>query len=245
MPNTIKIDGFILIYNVDPEISYKENQNLFISSAIRQIEKTKKPAIIVASKCDLLPEKTNITNNIQEMFKEDKAFQCMKIPIVETSALLNVNIVTSILTLFSLNQSSQIKVKSYLEANRTVENRTNKLIDTFSNFILNSPEPLEKYDFEKLLNNKQHTFKIKTVIEIMGMENTKNLFNEFKAKKIAKIKERVLQFCLLKFETCVNDTLKYFEEVDKINNFKCLMDKMKSTPIYEANFEVYDFLIGI
>ncbi|XP_037533433.1 rho GTPase-activating protein 35 isoform X2 [Nematolebias whitei] len=106
------VDGFLLSVDVSRGMNRSfEDQMKFISNLYNQVAKTKKPVVIVLTKCD---------EGVERYIKDCHAFALAKknLQVVETSARSNVNVDLAFLTLVQLIDKSRGKPKiiPYYEA---------------------------------------------------------------------------------------------------------------------------------
>uniref|UniRef100_A0AAV2J3R5 Rho GTPase-activating protein 35 n=1 Tax=Knipowitschia caucasica TaxID=637954 RepID=A0AAV2J3R5_KNICA len=108
----LTVDGFLLSIDVSRGMNRSfEDQMKFITNLYNQLAKTKKPVVIVLTKCD---------EGVERYIKDSHSFAIAKknLQVVETSARSNVNVDLAFLTLVQLIDKSRGKPKiiPYFEA---------------------------------------------------------------------------------------------------------------------------------
>lgn len=84
------VDGFLCVFDVSLVPNrVPEKQTEFVAQILNNVLKTKKPAVIVATKCD---EANEIGVRELERLVNRKEFKALNIPVIETSAHDGVNI---------------------------------------------------------------------------------------------------------------------------------------------------------
>ncbi|XP_061916098.1 rho GTPase-activating protein 35 [Entelurus aequoreus] len=110
----LMVDGFLLCVDVSRGMNRSfEDQMKFITNLYNQLAKTKKPVVLVLTKCD---------EGVERYIKDSHTFALAKknLQVVETSARSNVNVDLAFLTLLQLIDKSRGKLKiiTYFEALR-------------------------------------------------------------------------------------------------------------------------------
>ncbi|TNN01807.1 hypothetical protein fugu_011189 [Takifugu bimaculatus] len=108
----LMVDGFLLCIDVSRGMNRSfEDQMKFVTNLYNQLAKTKKPVVVVLSKCD---------EGVERYIKDSHTFALTKknLQVVETSARSNVNVELAFLTLVQLIDKSRGKPKiiPYFEA---------------------------------------------------------------------------------------------------------------------------------
>ncbi|XP_047246986.1 rho GTPase-activating protein 35 isoform X2 [Girardinichthys multiradiatus] len=108
----LMVDGFLLCVDVSRGMNRSfEDQMKFVGNLYNQLAKTKKPVVLVLTKCD---------EGVERYIKDSHAFALAKknLQVVETSARSNVNVDLAFLTLVQLIDKSRGKPKiiPYFEA---------------------------------------------------------------------------------------------------------------------------------
>ncbi|KAF0990684.1 hypothetical protein HZS_3850, partial [Henneguya salminicola] len=233
------IDGFIICYNVDPTFQFIEAQDYFLANALKKIEKLKKPVAIVATKCDKIINRTDISSHIIEKMSKKENFN-LTAPIIETSAVYNVNIAFAFQSLYSLidTKNKNFKAMNFQDAYNITEVQNGKLIEEFSNMIIESTDPLSRFSLMTLYKKNNNFDKIIKLIEIIGIEGARDVYTESKKQKILKLKDRMLQYCLSKFETCISSVFKNYLDIEALKEFPIdFIDYFKAKNIFNDWFE--------
>ncbi|XP_077447785.1 rho GTPase-activating protein 35 [Stigmatopora argus] len=108
----LQVDGFLLCVDVSRGMNRNfDDQLKFVTNIYGQLSKTKKPAVLVLTKCD---------EGVERYIKDAHTFGITKksLPVVETSARSNINVDLAFLTLVQLIDKSRGKPKiiPYFEA---------------------------------------------------------------------------------------------------------------------------------
>lgn len=108
----LMVDGFLLCIDVSRAMNRSfEDQIKFVTNLYNQLAKTKKPVVVVLSKCD---------EGVERYIKDSHTFALAKknLQVIETSARSNVNVELAFLTLVQLIDKSRGKPKiiPYFEA---------------------------------------------------------------------------------------------------------------------------------
>uniref|UniRef100_A0A1A8NZL1 Rho GTPase-activating protein 35 n=1 Tax=Nothobranchius rachovii TaxID=451742 RepID=A0A1A8NZL1_9TELE len=108
----LQVDGFLLCVDVSRGMNRNfDDQLKFVSNLYGQLSKTKKPIVLVLTKCD---------EGVERYIKDAHTFAITKknLPVVETSARSNINVDLAFLTLVQLIDRSRGKPKiiPYFEA---------------------------------------------------------------------------------------------------------------------------------
>ncbi|KII63388.1 Rho GTPase-activating protein 190 [Thelohanellus kitauei] len=236
MPYSIKIDGFILVYSCHPYVMMNDVQDEFMVKVISKLESLDKAFIIAATKCDTVGERYGISDHIKERLKKRGIVKADKYKIIETSGLLNVNIATAFRALFSTVNDYDIKYASYPEAQVELENFQTKLLDKFTNSIMNSEELLSDLNFDSMLQNPKYV-NLFRVVDLLGFQAAKNFFVQTKQQKIINYKEKILQYCLTKFENCLLETIQDISDIEKISCMNAFLKHLKSKQLFDPLFE--------
>uniref|UniRef100_A0A8C6U170 Rho GTPase-activating protein 35 n=1 Tax=Neogobius melanostomus TaxID=47308 RepID=A0A8C6U170_9GOBI len=175
----LQVDGFILCVDVSRGMNRNfDDQLKFITNLYGQLSKTKKPIVLVLTKCD---------EGVERYIKDAHTFAITKknLPVVETSARSNINVDLAFLTLVQLIDKSRGKPKiiPYFEAlklqsqqiasakdryewliNRIVKNHNESWLNT-SRRMNTSPEYKEYVFLEGTAKCKklfqQHVYRLK------------------------------------------------------------------------------------
>ncbi|XP_030602929.1 rho GTPase-activating protein 35 [Archocentrus centrarchus] len=175
----LQVDGFLLCVDVSRGMNRNfDDQLKFVTNLYGQLSKTKKPIVLVLTKCD---------EGVERYIKDAHTFAITKksLPVVETSARSNINVDLAFLTLVQLIDKSRGKPKiiPYFEAlklqsqqiasakdryewliNRIVKNHNETWLNT-SRRMNNSPEYKEYVFLEGTAKCKklfqQHVYRLK------------------------------------------------------------------------------------
>ncbi|KAM9813168.1 rho GTPase-activating protein 35 isoform 1-T1 [Syngnathus typhle] len=104
----LTVDGFLLCVDVSRGMNRSfEDQMKFVTNLYNQLAKTKKPVVLVLTKCD---------EGVERYIKDSHTFALAKknLQVVETSARLNVNVDSAFLTLVQLIDKGRGKPKIIL-----------------------------------------------------------------------------------------------------------------------------------
>ena len=182
----IQVDGFICIYDVSTNLANKPNhseiQEDVLSSLLLNISKTKRPVVVVATKCDNTTE--------QLLYRAHQFVHSKKVvtPLVESSAENFVNIDLGIQILYQLadtkSRGYRTKLISYQDGLLQRNELINKIKEEYLSLIKGSASSstllMSWVEFKKL-NSESQVFK--NYVKTCGIEIARRLFEE-QAKKV-------------------------------------------------------------
>lgn len=191
----VNIDGFIVVYDVEATNAKRleETQERFVSSLISQIQKSKRPFVIVASKCD-----DTQLSLLQELYR---FIQSKKInaPIVECSAIEMVNVDLAFTVLAQLIDKGKVRAKltPYSEALKIHQELMDRKLQEYQALINRTVT-----DFQCLWKNVKKSIEDKPEYishrDLYGSEACKKIFSKHIRKLRREFEERKLMEYMLK-----------------------------------------------
>ena len=125
----ITIDGFLVVYDAEATQSKRleEQQERLLSSILTYVQKSKKPFVIVATKCD--DTQLNLLQEVHRFAQSKK----LSVPIIETSSHENVNVDLAFVVLAQLIERGKVrsKVIPFTEAQKTQREILAKAVQDF------------------------------------------------------------------------------------------------------------------
>ena len=182
-----QVDGFICIYDVSSDLAQKTNhsdlQEDLLSQLLYNIHRTKKPVIVVATKCD--------SSNDQLLQRAHQFVHSKKVstPLVECSALRYVNVDLGFQVLVQLLDTKnryRVKLVSYQEGFQNMRENVSKLKDKYYSLVKSSATDttllMSWAEFKKLHDNSDA---FKEYVFACGLREARQIFNQ-QAKNIKK-----------------------------------------------------------
>lgn len=169
----LTVDGFLLCVDVSRGMNRNfEDQMKFITNLYNQLAKTKKPVVLVLTKCD---------EGVERYIKDSHTFALTKknLQVVETSARSNVNVELAFITLVQLIDKSRGKPKiiPYFEALKQQSQQIASAKDRYewlvSRIVKNHNETWPN------INRRMQTFtEYKEYVFLEGTSKAKKLFQQ-------------------------------------------------------------------
>lgn len=198
----LTIDGFLVVYDVESTNAKRleEAQERFLSTLLSLVQKTKKPFVIVANKCD----DTQLTL-LQEVYR---FIQSKKInsPIVECSSIEDVNVDLGFVVLAQLIDKGKVRSKliPYSEAHKIHQEMMEKTLQEYQALINRTVS-----DFKCLWKNVKRQIEgeneYQTYKDNYGSESCKKIFTKHIRKLRREFEERKLMEYLLKLPHALDD----------------------------------------
>ncbi|XP_031562663.1 rho GTPase-activating protein 5-like isoform X2 [Actinia tenebrosa] len=198
----LTVDGFLVVYDVEATNAKRleEAQERFLSTLLSLVQKTKRPFVIVANKCD-----DTQLSLLQEVYR---FIQSKKInsPIVECSAIEDVNVDLGFVVLAQLIDKGKVRSKliPYSEAHKTHQEMMEKILQEYQALINRTVS-----DFKCLWKDVKKEIEGKTEYQNYkdhyGSESCKKLFTKHIRKLRREFEERKLMEYLLKLPHALDD----------------------------------------
>uniref|UniRef100_UPI00359027CB rho GTPase-activating protein 5-like n=1 Tax=Myxine glutinosa TaxID=7769 RepID=UPI00359027CB len=195
----LNIDGFLLCCDVSLVPSRKLDCQLnFISNLQKQLLKTKKPVLLVATKCDVVVEQ--FIRDLQHCLSRGK----MTIPIIEISAFDNINVELAFVALAQMIDKTRGKPKiiPFAEAARQQKEIVAAAAEKFSELLaekvldLNAEWRKEKMTIEANKDFQEYVFlKGEKYAKDLFRKHIKHLRDEFVFRKKREYKKSFSKAC--------------------------------------------------
>ncbi|CAI5780896.1 GTPase-activating 35 [Podarcis lilfordi] len=216
------VDGFLLCIDVSRGMNRNfDDQLKFVSNLYNQLTKTKKPTVVVLTKCD---------EGVERYIRDAHTFALSKknLQVVETSARSNVNVDLAFSTLVQLIDKSRGKTKiiPYFEALKQQSQQIAAAKDKYEWLV----SRIVKNHNETWLNvsrKMQSSPEYQDYVYLEGTQKAKKLFlqhiHRLKQEHIERRRKMYLASLPLAFDALVPD-------LDEINHLSCIkMEKLLET----------------
>ena len=177
------VDGFVCVFDVSTR-GRSEEQDLLYSSIFNTLQKTKKPFVVAATKCDDIRRKT--LDECTRLFTSKKL---TNVPIVEVSGQENVNVDLVFLALAQLIDKGKVRLRiiPYTEACQVQKERISNSLERYQNLVERNVD-----DLRAIWKNTKKTFESDseylTVRDLCGIDTCKKVFNKH-IRRLKKQKE--------------------------------------------------------
>lgn len=167
------VDGFVCVFDVSSR-GRTEEQDLLYSSILSSLQKTKKPFVVAATKCDELRR-----NSLEECSKLFSGKKLTNIPIVEVSAQENVNVDLVFILLAQLIEKGKVRsrITPYNEAFQTQKEKISNALEKYQALVERNVS-----DFRAIWKNTKKTFESEPeyldVRDLSGIDTCKKVFNK-------------------------------------------------------------------
>ncbi|XP_032821017.1 rho GTPase-activating protein 5-like [Petromyzon marinus] len=187
----LHIDGFLVCFDVSVSTQrILEDQWRFLEKLVSQLVKSKKPILLVATKCDRLDE---------QYIKELQAFASGKkvnLPVVETSANDNVNVSAAFLTLAQMIDKLKGKPKlvQFVEAAKQVKEHHQSAIKNYNSRLTKivTDYHITWQVTSKLLDDYPEYVQL---VDLLGANRAESYFREhIQRLKAAHIEGKIAQY---------------------------------------------------
>lgn len=170
----LNIDGFLLCCDVSQVQNRPiDNQLEFLSSLYKQLAKTKKPILLVATKCDIMHD--HCVRELQAFLTKGK----ISIPLIETSASENVNVELAFIALAQIIDKSRVKPKiiPYADAARQQKEIVDAATEKFKQLLVRCVNDFHAqwlFESRRMCDVKDY----QNYINLKGCKNAKDLFKK-------------------------------------------------------------------
>lgn len=169
----LMIDGFLLCIDVSRAMNRSfEDQIKFITNLYNQLAKTKKPVVVVLSKCD---------EGVERYIKDSHTFALAKknLQVIETSARSNVNVELAFLMLVQLIDKSRGKPKiiPYFEALKQQSQQIASAKDRYE-FLVNRIVKNHNETWPNVSHRMKPALEYKDYVFLEGTAKAKKLFQQ-------------------------------------------------------------------
>ncbi|KAJ7370591.1 hypothetical protein OS493_031327 [Desmophyllum pertusum] len=200
----VTIDGFLVVYDAEATQSKRleEQQERLLSSILTYVHKSKKPFVLVATKCD--DTQLNLLQEVHRFAQSKK----LNVPIIETSAHENVNVDLAFIVLAQIIERGRArsKVIPFTEAQRTQRELSEKAVQDFQRLIDRTVTDFRVIwkNTKKLVENERE-FQIHR--DLCGLEACKRLFNKHIRKLRKEFEERKLNGYLSRLPSALDELM--------------------------------------
>lgn len=207
----ITVDGFLVVYDAEATQSKRleEQQERLLSSIITYVQKSKKPFVLVATKCD--DTQLNLLQEVHRFAQSKK----LNVPIIETSAHENVNVDLAFVALAQLVDRGRVrsKVTPFTEAQKIQREHLTKAVQDFQRLIDGTVTDFRVIwkNTKKLVENERE-FQIHR--DLCGLEACKRLFNKHIRKLRKEFEERKLNGYLSRLPSALDELMPTASSMD-------------------------------
>lgn len=205
------IDGFLVVYDAEATQSKRleEQQERLLSAILTYVQKSKKPFVLVATKCD--DTQLNLLQEVHRFAQSKK----LNVPIIETSSHENVNVDLAFMVLAQLIDRGRVrsKVIPFTEAQRTHREILAKAVQDFQRLIDRTVTDFRVIwkNTKKLVENERE-FRIHR--DLCGLEACKRLFNKHIRKLRKEFEERKLNGYLSRLPSALDELMPSASSMD-------------------------------
>lgn len=192
------VDGFVCVYDVSSR-GKADDQEMLYASLLSVLQKTKKPVVVAATKCDDLLK--NSLDNCHKLFTSKKL---TNVPIIECSAQENVNVDLVFSLLAQLIEKGRIRsrITPYSESKQI---QKEKITDALGQYQKLVEEQIN--NFQSIWKNTKKKFESRSeylaVRDLCGIDTCKKIFN----KHIRRLKKEAEDIKLAEYLTKVPEAL--------------------------------------
>lgn len=203
------VDGFVCVYDVSSR-GKAEDQEMLYASLLTVLQKTKKPIVVAATKCDDL-RKTSL-DDCHKLFTSKKL---TNVPIIECSAQENVNIDLVFLLLAQLIEKGRIRsrITPYSEAVQSHREKINNALDSYQKLV-----EKQVNNFQSIWKNTKKVFETQpeylAVRDLSGIDTCKKIFNKHIRRLKKEAEDIKLAEYLIKIPASLNDLFPTIQSVD-------------------------------
>ena len=203
------VDGFVCVYDVSSR-GKAEDQEMLYASLLTVLQKTKKPIVVAATKCDDL-RKTSL-DDCHKLFTSKKL---TNVPIIECSAQENVNIDLVFLLLAQLIEKGRIRsrITPYSEAVQSHREKINNALDSYQKLV-----EKQVNNFQSIWKNTKKVFETQpeylAVRDLSGIDTCKKIFNKHIRRLKKEAEDIKLVEYLIKIPASLNDLFPTIQSVD-------------------------------
>ena len=223
------VDGFVCVYDVSSRGKADEQEMLY-ASLLSLLQKTKKPIVVAATKCDDL--RKNSLDDCHKLFTSKKL---TNVPIIECSAEENVNVDLVFLLLAQLIEKGRIRsrITPYSEAVQTHK-------ETINNALENYQKLVEKQvsNFQSMWKNTKRIFETEleylSVRDLCGIDTCKKIFNKHIRRLKKEAEDIKLAEYLIKIPAAFSE---FFPTIQSIDGFQQDWTKCQATIKEHVHFD--------
>ena len=203
------VDGFVCVYDVSSR-GKAEDQEMLYASLLTVLQKTKKPIVVAATKCDDL--RKNSLDDCHKLFTSKKL---TNVPIIECSAQEDVNVDLAFLLLAQLIEKGRIRsrITPYSEAVQTQKEKINTALENYQKLV-----ERQVNDFQSIWKNTKKIFETDaeylSVRDLCGIDSCKKIFNKHIRRLKKEAEDVKLAEYLIKIPAALNHIFPTIQSVD-------------------------------
>ena len=207
----LNVEGFLVVYDAEATQSKRleEQQERLLSAILSYVHKSKKPFILVATKCD--DTQLNLLQEVHRFAQSKK----LNVPIIETSSHENVNVDLAFLVLAQLIDRGRVRsrVAPFTEAQRIQREIVEKAVQDFQRLIDRTVT-----DFRTIWKNTKKQVESEREFQVhrdlCGLEACKRLFNKHIRKLRKEFEERKLNGYLSRLPSALDELMPSASSMD-------------------------------
>ena len=199
------VDGFLCVYDVSQNIAEQTSkiqaQENLLSTALNGINKSKKPVIVVATKCD------DVDDSLLSQAHKFVHSRKISVPLIETSAFENINVDLGFAILAQMVESKgrfRLKIIHFSEGVTAKKEILLKASEKYQSFVRSVITDLESViSWRQFKNSHKANDDLNRYIYIAGSSQAERVFN----KQVLKIKQHYEEKKLNEYLSVLPDTL--------------------------------------
>lgn len=205
------VDGFVCVYDVSSK-GKADDQEMLYASLLNVLQKTKKPIVVAATKCDDLRKKS--LDDCHKLFTSKKL---PNVPIIECSAQENVNIDLVFLLLAQLIEKGRIRsrITPYSEAVQIHNEKKHEALENYQKLV-----EKQVSNFQSMWKNTKKLFETDplylAVRDLCGIDTCKKIFNKHIRRLKKEEEDAKLAEYLLKIPAALNDLFPSIQSLDSL-----------------------------
>ncbi|XP_048580829.1 rho GTPase-activating protein 5-like isoform X3 [Nematostella vectensis] len=211
----VNIDGFLVLYDVEATNAKRleDTQEKVLSAVITYVQKSKRPFVIVASKCD-----DTQLSLLQEVYRFAQTKK-LNVPIVETSTYQNVNVDLAFVVLAQLIEKGKVRSRlvPYNDAHKAQQEIVDRALHDYQALINRTVT-----DFRCLWKNLKKVLELEkefTVYkELNGSDACKRVFSKHIRKLRREFELRKLDLYLQNLPQALDELLPTLTSIDLCQN---------------------------
>ena len=203
------VDGFVCVYDVSSR-GKAEDQEMLYASLLTVLQKTKKPIVVAATKCDDL--RKNSLDDCHKLFTSKKL---TNVPIIEVSAQENVNVDLAFLLLAQLIEKGRIRsrITPYSEAIQLRKEKIDNALEKYQKLV-----EKQVSNFQSIWKNTKKNFETDpeylAVRDLCGIDTCKKIFNKHIRRLKKEAEDVKLAEYLIKIPAALSDLFPTIQSVD-------------------------------
>lgn len=235
------VDGFLCVYDVSENIAEQaakvQAQENLLSTALTGINKSRKPVIVVATKCD------NVDDNLLSQAHKFVHSKKLAVPLIETSAFDNINVDLGFAILAQMVDSKgrfRLKILHFSEGVTAKKEILTKASDKYQSFVRSVVTDLESViSWRQFKNTYKGNDDLGRYIFIAGSSEAERVFS----KQVLKIKQHYEEKRLNEYLSVLPDALdELLPTLQTIESYDWKWDlcqqAMKNHKLFEKRFRL-------